>query len=1131
VFLTNKESTTKSAPQKNMGCFISSGAVFPAELPTTTGNHTATPNLKTCDPFLPKYKAGSATQCPLAGGTVIITNLTNNETTRHRPDNLAGRTLYGIGCQQNQCHAAMMEKCNLQPTTSARSKDDVLEEATEFLREYYQDCHPSGLDGLQRRLDEVTKSIRDLGYYFHTLDELTYGVKLCWRNASRCIMRSLWQNITVVDARGPNAEYARRITNKEIYDGCVKHLRSTVSEDVRGNKMINPMMTVFPQLLPGDEFGCRIWNSQLIRFAGYRTPDGSVLGDPVNVDLTDTCLALGWKSPEIRTPFDILPIVVQATDNSPPSLQELPEDAKLLVPIRHPQYPKLADLNIKWHAIPALSSFTCDIGGIQYPCSPFNGWYLDTEIACRNLCDIQRYNLLPVMAKVMGLNINGDCSELVRDRAFVEMNAAVLWSFDKERITIIDHYTASESFVRHHKKEMETRGFIPSDWIWLTPPIGGSANQVFHQEMVNFFIKTNFIMPSHTQKQLLDLSIRKGLVHFCDDEQNERPNTNTAVVERKALSESAEERCQKVYIYYGSETGVSENHAKIIKKHIDSAGSDRCKVMHFATLNECDLLKFLVPRIAETPSKKDTVSKLLMIVTSTFGAGGPPRNASTFFEQLHDGTYDEHNTDLSGTEVIIFGNGSSSYASFNRCALVIESKLRAMKASVLLTGNADERRDPEGTFRCWCDEMLALVHCDRVSLTAAGDKRPPLNNYNVLLRRESKSERPSEAITRCTLKSRTNLVNVTEREVFQFDFEPAERTQLEDGDHIAIVPRNSPENVSDILAVLDLTGKENSYVDLTTETTDGVERDTIPGFLRGMYTVGDILAEHIDLSAPPTFAFIQKVLELASLDEKDRTHLTKVTSSFDHFTRWIAEYNPSHIEFFRQFPSVACRLPLSVFLTSAPRIAARLYSVSSSSGVDKHINIAVRVEYIRSKRGDENIVRRGLCSDYLLRLKEGDNQVRLYVSPSHEFHLATDVPIVMIATGTGIAPFRGFWRTFAALANPSKSRVKADAALLYYGCRNKDEHIYGAEMTATFTDRNLAIAYSRDSSSDAKYVTELISRDAARLSEYIETRKAKVYVCGSNQMAADVRERFKALIGAAKLENLRKIRKYVEQVF
>ena len=30
----------------------------------------------------------------------------------------------------------------------------------------------------------------------------------------------------------------------------------------------------------------RVWNPQLIQYAGYKQPDGSVIGDPINVELT-----------------------------------------------------------------------------------------------------------------------------------------------------------------------------------------------------------------------------------------------------------------------------------------------------------------------------------------------------------------------------------------------------------------------------------------------------------------------------------------------------------------------------------------------------------------------------------------------------------------------------------------------------------------------------------------------------------------------------------------------------------------------------------------------------------------------------------------------------------------------------
>ena len=45
-------------------------------------------------------------------------------------------------------------------------------------------------------------------------------------------------------------------------------------------------MTMFaPRRYDGKDF--RIWNSQMIRYAGYRQNDGSVIGDPANTELTE----------------------------------------------------------------------------------------------------------------------------------------------------------------------------------------------------------------------------------------------------------------------------------------------------------------------------------------------------------------------------------------------------------------------------------------------------------------------------------------------------------------------------------------------------------------------------------------------------------------------------------------------------------------------------------------------------------------------------------------------------------------------------------------------------------------------------------------------------------------------------
>lgn len=45
-------------------------------------------------------------------------------------------------------------------------------------------------------------------------------------------------------------------------------------------------ITIFPQRTDG-KHDYRVWNSQLIRYAGYKQPDGGILGDPANVEFTE----------------------------------------------------------------------------------------------------------------------------------------------------------------------------------------------------------------------------------------------------------------------------------------------------------------------------------------------------------------------------------------------------------------------------------------------------------------------------------------------------------------------------------------------------------------------------------------------------------------------------------------------------------------------------------------------------------------------------------------------------------------------------------------------------------------------------------------------------------------------------
>ncbi|MBW4721732.1 nitric oxide synthase oxygenase [Saccharothrix obliqua] len=351
-----------------------------------------------------------------------------------------------------------------------------LAEADDFIRLYHSE-HP-GAGSPQRRMAEVRAEVAATGTYRHTADELAFGARVAWRNSARCIGRLYWRSLKVRDLRDLRDP-------KEIADECVAHLRLATN----GGK-VRPVISVFAPDAPGRP-GPRIRNDQLIRYAGYRGEDGGVLGDRRNAELTDHVISLGWRPPVTRGPFDVLPLVVER-EGAEPAMIELPRDAVLEVPISHPEYPWLASLGLRWHAVPAISDMRLRIGGVDYPAAPFNGWYMGTEIGARNFADTDRYDLLPYLGRRMGLDTSG-VRTLWRDRVLVELNRAVLHSFGEAGVTITDHHTESDRFLTHLRKEEEAGRSCPADWTWIVPPMSGGLTGVFHryydkEELVpNFF--------------------------------------------------------------------------------------------------------------------------------------------------------------------------------------------------------------------------------------------------------------------------------------------------------------------------------------------------------------------------------------------------------------------------------------------------------------------------------------------------------------------------------------------------------------------------------------------------------------------------------------------------------------------
>ena len=194
--------------------------------------------------------------------------------------------------------------------------------------------------------------------------------------------------------------------------------------------------------------------------------------------LTKFVTKLGWKG--AGTEFDILPLVL-LRGNRRPELFKLPKRKIIEVRIRHPEHPNIEKLGLKWFAVPAVANMALDMGGIAYSAAPTSGVYQGTEIGSFNLGDPQRYNKLPQIAAAMGLDVTRD-NPLWRDQALVEINRAVVHSFNADGVKIYDHHTLAESFQKFCHREGVAGREVHGHWPWITPPLSSNLSWVWHEK-------------------------------------------------------------------------------------------------------------------------------------------------------------------------------------------------------------------------------------------------------------------------------------------------------------------------------------------------------------------------------------------------------------------------------------------------------------------------------------------------------------------------------------------------------------------------------------------------------------------------------------------------------------------------
>jgi nitric-oxide synthase len=351
---------------------------------------------------------------------------------------------------------------------------ELLAAAERFITLFHDENPGAGASA--DRMRQVRAEIAADGTYRHTPAELEFAARVAWRNSSRCIGRLYWRTLRVRDRRQVSAA-------DQIAAECMTHLHEATNDG-----QIRPMITVFAPDAPGRP-GPRIVNSQLIGYAGHQSGQ-AVTGDPAHLEITRLARELGWQAGDPPGRFDLLPLIIESP-GLPPAWFELPRDAVLEVPLRHPDLTWFRELRLRWYAVPVISDMYLEAGGIRYPAAPFNGWYMCTEIGSRDLGDESRYNQLPEIATRMGLRTDS-LRTLWKDRAVTELNAAVLYSFETSGVKMADHHTESELFLAHVEKEQRHGRRCPADWSWIVPPTAGSTTPVFHRDFDDFDASPNF---------------------------------------------------------------------------------------------------------------------------------------------------------------------------------------------------------------------------------------------------------------------------------------------------------------------------------------------------------------------------------------------------------------------------------------------------------------------------------------------------------------------------------------------------------------------------------------------------------------------------------------------------------------
>ncbi|KAI8634470.1 bifunctional P-450:NADPH-P450 reductase [Xylariaceae sp. FL1651] len=527
-------------------------------------------------------------------------------------------------------------------------------------------------------------------------------------------------------------------------------------------------------------------------------------------------------------------------------------------------------------------------------------------------------------------------------------------------------------------------------------------------------------------------------------------------------------------VLYGSNSGTCESLAQRLASDASSHGFAVDKVDCLDTANGA------LPK-----------NQPVIIITASY-EGEPPDNAALFCSWVA-GSKDK--SLLDGVNYAVFGVGHHDWAqTFHRIPKLVDSKLqenggtRIAEMGLSDTGSNDTFTD----FETWEDNVLwpALQQKYGILDNETGDVQSAGLSVEITSPRTSTLRQDvMEALVVDTRKL------TAEGEPLKKHIEIALPTgqTYRSGDYLAILPINPKSVVQRVMRRFQLAW--DAHITIAGDAKTPLPTST-------SMPVQSIFSAYVELAQPATKRNILALAETAK-SQADKDALNKYAD--EDYTE-ILNKRISVLDLLEKYPTID--LPLGMYLAMLPPMRVRQYSISSSPlWNSSHVTLTFSVLEAPSKSGQGTHV--GVASSYLDSLAPGD-KLHVAVRQSHAaFHLPQDpenTPIICIAAGTGMSPFRGFIQERAEMINAGR---KLAPALLLFGCRSPGRDDLYADQLAEWEKAGAVTvrrAYSRasDKSHGAKYVQELLVTHKDEVMALWQ-KNARLYICGSRAIGEGVK--------------------------